>query len=238
MNPKASSARGGALLSRLAVFAALSAAAASAALYPGAAGAQTALAKPRAHDSYMQDPFYRDAYETCAAFLEQAKKIPGTDKDRLAAAVAPAGNSPEGVGAWADRFRLVTLNLAAALEGRIPADPEAPLQGYYVYLGEPDAEPGEPGTGAMTVAKVGIGPAYGVSAYTLFDTFSCSFERVGMKPMGGKMTLPLDEIDDPDTPAIEITFNGSDAVMGPSHSAVMTWCGAGATAVGTYRRAK
>ncbi|MDR1315186.1 MAG: hypothetical protein LBQ12_16230 [Deltaproteobacteria bacterium] len=231
MKPKASFSHGRAVLSCIVIFAALIAAVASYAQSSGSASAQTALAIPRAHDSYMQDPSYRDAYETCAAFLEQAMKIPGVDKASLAEAVAPEANSPEGAGAWTDRFKLVTVKLAAALQGRIPEDPEAPLQGYYVYLGETDS-------GGMTVAKVGAGPAYGVSVTTFFRSNICNFERVGMKPLGDKLTLPLDEFDEPGTPAIEITFNGSEAVLGPDFSAVQSWCGLNATAVGSYIRAK
>jgi hypothetical protein len=224
-------------LAVLVLAAALPAQSTSFAQSSGYSPAQAALAKPAGHGSFMRDPSYRDAYETCEAFLRQAMAIPGADKASLAGIAARRANTPETAGDWTARFRSVTSELAARLNELVPVDPEAPLQGYYVYLGPSAGYDFEFG-GALTLAKVGAGPAYGVWVNTAFSHFTCEIDRAPMTPQGGRMVLPPDQYDEPGAKPIELTFNGTDVVLGPDDSAVRYWCGAGATAEGTYRRAQ
>ncbi|MDR1035387.1 MAG: hypothetical protein LBT40_02060 [Deltaproteobacteria bacterium] len=204
------------------------------ALMAGAASAQFDLRKPQDHHKFLENGAYRSAYETCEAVLAQTLAAVTGDQRPTAETAQYAYPSTAGREEWAQAYRTLTVAYAEAMGDKLPLNADAPLQGYYSYLGDPDT--GQGPEGGMTVVMVGDGPMYGAVIETVTDDgYTCEASSAGMLAVEGKLTFHPDDMYEQENGVVVAIFNGNRAEVGPQSAFGMN-CGMRGVAAGTYER--
>jgi hypothetical protein len=116
----------------------------------------------------MQDETCRSAYETSRELLALALELdPAFDFTCRLNHHFWYPEAPGSLKKWTETYMRASHLSADRLEERYPLSDDAPMQGYYVLVGDPTS--GTRREGQVTVATVAWGsggPAYGVSIST------------------------------------------------------------------------